>query len=238
MSYWEQLERPGAGRGHGRRRRAAPPQPRAAAAALARRRVRRRARRQDRDRRGAGREHGGRRAARGHGRGRPRPRPRRGSPDRPPLLLLGRTRWSRSSRRSRRSPAQRILVAGIGNVFFGDDGFGVAVAGRLAASRRCRAGVDVVDFGIRGMDLAYALRDYDVAIFVDAVPRGGAPGTLYVIEPDLDGARGRARRPRDGPGEGARARRRGSGTRCHACWSSAASRAVGPERGRGPARRS
>jgi hydrogenase maturation protease len=84
------------------------------------------------------------------------------------------------------SVTQRILVAGIGNVFFGDDGFGVAVAGRLAAAR-LSPGVEVVDFGIRGMDLAYALRDYDVAILVDAVPRGGAPGTLYVIEPDVDG---------------------------------------------------
>ena len=81
--------------------------------------------------------------------------------------------------------ARRILVAGIGNVFLGDDGFGVAVAGRLAAAT-LPPGVDVVDFGIRGMDLAYALRDYDVAILVDAVPRGGAPGTLYVIEPELD----------------------------------------------------
>jgi hydrogenase maturation protease len=80
---------------------------------------------------------------------------------------------------------RRILVAGIGNVFFGDDGFGVAVAGRLAAAS-LPPGVEVVDFGIRGMDLAYALRDYDVAIFVDAVPRGGAPGTLYLIEPDMD----------------------------------------------------
>lgn len=82
---------------------------------------------------------------------------------------------------------RRILVAGIGNVFFGDDGFGVAVAGRLATGA-LPPGVDVVDYGIRGMDLAFALRDYDVAIFVDAVPRGGPPGTLYVIEPDLDGA--------------------------------------------------
>jgi hydrogenase maturation protease len=81
----------------------------------------------------------------------------------------------------------RVLVAGIGNVFFGDDGFGVAVANRVAAST-LPAGVDVVDFGIRGMDLAYALRDYDVAIFVDALPRGGTPGTLYLIEPDLQGA--------------------------------------------------
>jgi hydrogenase maturation protease len=80
---------------------------------------------------------------------------------------------------------QRILIAGIGNVFFGDDGFGVAVAGRLAATT-LPPGVEVVDFGIRGMDLAYALRDYDVAILVDAVTRGGAPGTLYVIEPDVE----------------------------------------------------
>lgn len=79
--------------------------------------------------------------------------------------------------------APRILVAGIGNVFFGDDGFGVAVAQRLAASA-LPPGVEAVDYGIRGMDLAYALRDYDVAILVDAVPRGGPPGTVYVIEPD------------------------------------------------------
>jgi len=85
------------------------------------------------------------------------------------------------------TPARRILVAGIGNVFFGDDGFGVAVAGRLAAAA-LPPGVEVADFGIRGMDLAFALRDYDVAILVDAVPRGGAPGTLYVIEPELDDA--------------------------------------------------
>jgi hydrogenase maturation protease len=82
--------------------------------------------------------------------------------------------------------AARVLVAGIGNVFLGDDGFGVEVAARLAG-RRLPEGVHVADFGIRGMDLAYALQDgYDAAIFVDAVPRGEAPGTLFVIEPDLD----------------------------------------------------
>jgi hydrogenase maturation protease len=75
----------------------------------------------------------------------------------------------------------RVLVAGIGNVFLGDDGFGCALARRVVFD-----GVDVADFGIRGMDLAYALADYDVVVFLDAVPRGGAPGTLYVIEPDLD----------------------------------------------------
>jgi hydrogenase maturation protease len=79
----------------------------------------------------------------------------------------------------------RILVAGIGNVFLGDDGFGVEVAGRLARSQ-LPAGVHVEDYGIRGMDLAYALQDYDVAIFVDATPRGQPPGTLYVIEAELD----------------------------------------------------
>jgi len=76
----------------------------------------------------------------------------------------------------------RVLVAGIGNVFLGDDGFGCALARRVSFD-----GVDVADFGIRGMDLAYALADYDVVVFLDATPRGKAPGTLYLIEPDLDG---------------------------------------------------
>jgi hydrogenase maturation protease len=79
----------------------------------------------------------------------------------------------------------RILIAGIGNIFLGDDGFGSEVARRLAA-RRMPEEVRVVDFGIRGFDLAYALLDsYEVTIFVDATPRGGEPGTLYTIEPDL-----------------------------------------------------
>ncbi|HEX4465758.1 MAG TPA: hydrogenase maturation protease [Solirubrobacteraceae bacterium] len=80
----------------------------------------------------------------------------------------------------------RVLVAGIGNVFLGDDGWGVALAGRLAA-RALPAGVDVADFGIRGMDLAYTMQDgYDAVVLLDATPRGEAPGTLYVIEPELD----------------------------------------------------
>jgi len=79
----------------------------------------------------------------------------------------------------------RVLVAGVGNVFFGDDGFGVEVARRLSA-RPQPDGVQVADFGIRGLDLAYALLDgYDAVVLVDAVPRGGAPGTLYVLEPVL-----------------------------------------------------
>jgi len=83
-------------------------------------------------------------------------------------------------------PTTRVLVAGIGNVFLGDDGFGVALAGRLARGEP-RPGVDVVDFGIRGMDLAYALLgDYDAAILLDAAPRGEPPGTLYVLEPEIE----------------------------------------------------
>jgi hydrogenase maturation protease len=80
----------------------------------------------------------------------------------------------------------RILVAGIGNIFMADDGFGVEVAKHLAG-RELPQGVEVADFGIRGMDLMYALGEgYDAAIFVDAVPRGEAPGTLFVIEPELE----------------------------------------------------
>ena len=81
----------------------------------------------------------------------------------------------------------RILVAGIGNVFLGDDGFGVALADRLARTE-LPCGVEVVDYGIRGMDLAYALHEgWDVVVFLDAMPRGLEPGTLSVLEPDLDG---------------------------------------------------
>ena len=82
-------------------------------------------------------------------------------------------------------PERRILVAGIGNVFLGDDGFGVALAERLAA-RPLPPGVAVVDYGIRGMDLAYALGDgWDAVILLDAAPTGQPPGTLSVIEPAL-----------------------------------------------------
>src|ERR1700730_5226028 len=81
---------------------------------------------------------------------------------------------------------QSILVAGIGNIFLGDDAFGCEVAKRLSG-RTWPDNVTVVDFGIRGFDLAYALLDdYDVTIFVDAAPRGEEPGTLYTIEPDVD----------------------------------------------------
>ena len=80
----------------------------------------------------------------------------------------------------------KILVAGIGNIFLADDGFGVAVA-QLLAKRSLPDGVKVVDFGIRGLDLVYAmLEDYEAFIFVDIVSRGQAPGTLYLIEPQID----------------------------------------------------
>lgn len=81
------------------------------------------------------------------------------------------------------NPARtRVLVACVGNIFFGDDGFGVEVARRLAGCALPK-GVRVVDFGIRGVELAYSLLDgCDTLVLVDAVPRGGAPGTLYVIE--------------------------------------------------------
>jgi hydrogenase maturation protease len=78
----------------------------------------------------------------------------------------------------------RILIACIGNIFLGDDGFGVEVARRLLA-KPLPEGVRVVDFGIRGFDLTFALLDdLDVVILVDAAPRGEPAGTLYVIEPE------------------------------------------------------
>jgi hydrogenase maturation protease len=85
-------------------------------------------------------------------------------------------------------PVARVLVAGIGNIFMGDDAFGVEVARRLAGLD-WPAGVDVADFGIRGVDLMYALGEgYDAAVFVDAVPRGEPAGTLSVIEPEVEGS--------------------------------------------------
>ncbi|MGO4882395.1 MAG: hydrogenase maturation protease [Bryobacteraceae bacterium] len=87
----------------------------------------------------------------------------------------------------------RILVAGIGNIFLGDDAFGVEVVRRLSR-RNLPSFVRVADYGIRGLDLAYALLDdYDMAILVDAAGQGGEPGSLYVLEPELDGENG------DGP---------------------------------------
>jgi len=84
---------------------------------------------------------------------------------------------------------KRILIAGIGNIFYGDDAFGVEVAQALA-KREMQPGVKAVDFGIRSYDLAFAIADgYDAVVLVDAIPRGQPPGTLYLIKPDVDGLR-------------------------------------------------
>jgi hydrogenase maturation protease len=75
----------------------------------------------------------------------------------------------------------KILVAGVGNIFLGDDGFGVEVVRRLSEAE-LPDGVDVGDFGIRGIHLAYELSSYDTTILVDATSRGEPPGTLYALE--------------------------------------------------------
>ncbi|MEU6540898.1 hydrogenase maturation protease [Streptomyces sp. NPDC047000] len=81
-------------------------------------------------------------------------------------------------------PPGRVLVAGIGNIFLGDDGFGVETVRALAA-RPLPARTETADTGVRGVHLAYRLLDgYDTVILVDAVGRGSAPGTLHVIEPE------------------------------------------------------
>jgi hydrogenase maturation protease len=81
--------------------------------------------------------------------------------------------------------ANKILVAGVGNIFMGDDAFGVEVARRLM-QRPLPEGVRVVDYGIRSYDLAFALMNgWGLAILIDALPRGGKPGTIYVMEPEL-----------------------------------------------------
>lgn len=78
----------------------------------------------------------------------------------------------------------RVLVAGVGNVFLGDDGFGVAVADRLA-DEPLPEGVRVVDYGVRGVHLAYELLDgYDALVLVDAVPMGEVPGTVALLRPE------------------------------------------------------
>ena len=82
-----------------------------------------------------------------------------------------------------------ILVAGVGNIFLGDDAFGVEVVRALSA-HTLPDRVAVVDYGIRGFDLAFALLDpWEAVVIVDALARGGAPGTLYTIEPDVDALR-------------------------------------------------
>lgn len=81
-----------------------------------------------------------------------------------------------------------ILIAGIGNIFLGDDAFGSDVA-QLLMQRPWPENVRVSDFGIRGFDLMFALLDgYDSVILIDAAPRGGIPGNLYTIEPEITDA--------------------------------------------------
>ena len=82
----------------------------------------------------------------------------------------------------------RFLIAGIGNIFFGDDAFGCEVAAELL-KRSWPADVKIVDFGIRAYDLAYAIMDgYDAIVLVDAAPRGEKPGTVYLLELDPEKA--------------------------------------------------
>jgi hydrogenase maturation protease len=82
--------------------------------------------------------------------------------------------------------AAHVFVVGVGNIFLGDDGFGVEVAARMR-SRPIPEGVRVEDFGIRGVHLAYELLEgYDLVILVDTIDVGEAPGTITVIEPAPD----------------------------------------------------
>jgi hydrogenase maturation protease len=86
----------------------------------------------------------------------------------------------------------RVLVAGIGNVFLGDDGFGVAVAQRMARER-LPDGTTVTDYGIRALHLAFALLsspELDLLVLVDATSRDEPPGTLYLIDPAVEEASG------------------------------------------------
>ncbi|MER6346242.1 hydrogenase maturation protease [Streptomyces sp. NPDC001595] len=86
----------------------------------------------------------------------------------------------------------RTLVAGCGNVFLGDDGFGVEAA-RVLAGQELPEGVEVADIGIRGVHLAYQLLDgYDTLVLLDATARGGPPGTVYLIDASDAGGEGRA----------------------------------------------
>ncbi len=81
----------------------------------------------------------------------------------------------------------RMLIAGVGNIFLGDDGFGAEVARRLAAAD-LPDWMRVAGYGISGMHLAYDLAEgYETTVLVDASPRGGEPGTVYVLEVDTGG---------------------------------------------------
>jgi len=82
--------------------------------------------------------------------------------------------------------SRRILVAGVGNIFLGDDGFGVEVAGKLAA-RPLPTGAVVLDIGVRALHLAFELLDRPKRLLIiDAVDRGESPGTVFLMEPHID----------------------------------------------------
>jgi len=84
------------------------------------------------------------------------------------------------------TPKMKTLVAGVGNIFLGDDGFGSEVVRALAGSS-VPDGVEIGDYGIRGVHLVYQLLDgYDLLVLVDAAPRGNEPGTVVLLEVDLD----------------------------------------------------
>jgi hydrogenase maturation protease len=92
--------------------------------------------------------------------------------------------------------ASRILIAGIGNIFLGDDGFGPEVLRHVSRRVAGSDGVRATDYGIAGMHLAYdLLEDWNALVLVDAVPNRGSPGTVHVFEADPIGWRG----PPDGP---------------------------------------
>ncbi|MFB6631848.1 hydrogenase maturation protease [Streptomyces sp. NPDC056362] len=92
----------------------------------------------------------------------------------------------------------RTLVAGVGNVFLGDDGFGVETL-RLLARERLPASVELSDVGVRGVHLAYELLDgWDTLVLVDVTARGGDPGTLYLIDASAAEDRGTGPAPLDG----------------------------------------
>ncbi|MFE0701111.1 hydrogenase maturation protease [Streptomyces sp. NPDC058872] len=96
------------------------------------------------------------------------------------------------------APAPRTLVAGVGNVFLGDDGFGVETLRRLTREE-LPASVELADVGVRGVHLAYELLDgWDTLVLVDVTARGGEPGTLYLIDASAPGDRGTEPAPLDG----------------------------------------
>src|SRR5712691_1920771 len=91
-----------------------------------------------------------------------------------------------AGQRTKPGDGRHVLVAGVGNVLRGDDGFGIAVVQQLAQRSDLPPTVKVVEVGIGGISLVQELLDgYDVLLIVDAVDRGGAPGTIYLLEPEV-----------------------------------------------------